>query len=201
MQEDGTFDVSRCDGTTGTVVGHFGSVKTSRAEGADQPFRVFTQSFYFDITEDLRVGDSLTGCGRTYTVRSITCSPAVCRCVAELVYSELFGCFEDIELYTKTHRPGCENGAENALLAEVQAIVWLNSSSTDRVLGAERFVNYYRFYLVDEFLPNKDTIVWWDNRGFRVEDVIDYQRPLRVMYLLAKEIAWQPSTTCYCLSS
>lgn len=198
---DCPYTVTRCDGTTYEVNGRFGTLKIETADGrfGDQPYNIWIQSFYYDLTEELNAGDTILKDGRSFLVESIQCNAAVCRCVARVTFVELFGCLEDIDLYSKTHRPGCENGTENVLALETQAIVWQHSSSTGQVLGAERFERMYRFYLNEDFSPSQDTIVWWDNRGFRIEDEIDVDRPRRKAYLLTREIAWQPSpTTCVC---
>lgn len=196
-----TYVVTRCDGTTYEISGRFGSLKVESGDGrfGDQPYRIWTQEFYYDLNQSLATGDLILWEGKSFTVESIQCSAAVCRCFAILTYVELYGCFEDVVLYTKTHRPGCENGAEHNVALTTQAIVWQHSSSSQQVLGAERFVRMFRFYLNEDFTPSQDTIVYWDSRGFRIEDVIDKDRPHRKAYVLSKEIAWQPSpTTCDC---
>lgn len=198
---DCPYTVTRCDGTTYEVNGRFGALKIVSADrrSGDHPYNVWIQEFYYDLTESLGTGDTIEIGGRVFLVESLQCSAAVCRCVATLIYVELFGCPEDVDLYAKTHRPGCENGTENVLILSTQAIVWQHSSSTGQVLGAERFERMYRFYLTEDFTPSQDTIVWWDDRAFRIEDEIDVDRPRRKAYLLTREIAWQPSpATCVC---
>ena len=200
------YEVTNCKGQKRSILGYFGSILCEKE--ADEPFESCVSGFY--SMTPLEKGDKIRRHNDFFTVESESdYSPVSCVCGSRVSGAKLVGCFQDLTIYTKEHKPGCCVTDHDAIYLTDSGIVIHHSSEEMQIQGRQNFELVKRFYISEGAtrLIRAGQLICGEfphcgTECYKIRSVENLGWTGKAPYVVAHRVSWTPDgNECACYAS